>query len=67
MKGFISFNPERGFHPFVHTVAYCLDVDPRVFGDEETAVIRQVFDTNARPGDAEAAIRPILERKGLIQ
>lgn len=67
MTGFMSFNPEHGFHPFVDTVAYCLDVDPKIFGQEETSVIRDVFDRNGRPGEAEATLRPILESKGLIQ
>lgn len=67
MTGFMSFNPEQGLHAFIDTVAYCLDVDPRVFGAEETLAIRQVFDRNGRPGEAEASVRPILERKGLIQ
>lgn len=67
MRGFCSFNPELGFHPFLDTVAYCLDIEPRMLvGDEETAAIREVFDRNGTPGEAEAAVRPILERKNLI-
>lgn len=66
MRGF--FNSELGFEPFIHTVAYCLDVDPRLLeGDEEKAAIRQVFDRNGKPGEAEAAVRPILQRKGVLQ
>jgi hypothetical protein len=65
MRGF--FNPENGFFPFLHTVAYCLDVEPKLLGGaEETAAIREVFDRNGKPGEAEAAVRTILERKKTI-
>ncbi len=63
-----AFNPELGFHPFVDTVAYCLDMDPKLLvGDEETAAIRAVFDRNGTPGEAEAAVRPILQSKGVLE
>ncbi len=66
MRGF--FNPELGFFSFLHTVAYCLDVDARLLeGDDEKAAIRDVFDRNGKPGEAEAAVRPILQRKGILQ
>jgi hypothetical protein len=62
-----DFNPELGFHAFLDTIAYRLDVDPRLLdGDEERAAIRQIFDRCGKPAEAEAAVRPILERKNVI-
>jgi hypothetical protein len=61
------YNPEYGFFPFVHTVAYRLDISPAALqGDEEMGAMRQVYDRNGSAGEAEAAVRPILERKGVL-
>lgn len=59
MRGF--FNPELGFFPFTHTVAYMLDVPPRVLDSPEAQrAMREVFDRNGSAAEAEAAVRLVL-------
>lgn len=65
MKGWMemtSYNPELGFHGYVDTVAYVMDVEPSALLDVDVlAVIRAVFMRNGSHSEAEAAVRRHLE------
>lgn len=66
MMGSTAYNPELGFYGYVDTVAYRMDVEPRVLENVETlAVIRNVFLRNGTHSEAEAAVRRHFEKAGL--
>lgn len=60
----MTYNPELGFHGYVDTIAYRMDVEPVALEDADTlTVIRGVFMRNGSHSEAEEAVRIHLEER----
>jgi hypothetical protein len=58
----VTYNPELGFHGYVDTIAYRMDVEPVVLEDVDTlSIIRDIFMRSGSHSEAEEAVRLHLE------